>query len=190
MQFIVGLVRLVGSEPFFLDAEEHDGLVTATEQLPALVSATLVKTLAGQGGWRETRKLAGHLFEQVSAGAVGDPDDLKDSFLSNRANLLRWLDLYLKELVEMRQLLREAGKETDEEAATETNEETNEEMNEEMDEEMDETGEALAQALDQAVVERENWRLDYSGGRFLDREVVQVEMEASSFWKRWIGFGR
>ena len=162
VQFMVGLVKLIGGEPFFVDAVEHDGLITATEHLSLSLSAALMNTLATQPGWRETRKLAGALFEQASAGAEGDPDDLKDSLLNNRQNLGRWLDTYLNELMQLRRLLLEA----------------------------DETGEALAQYLDKAVVARRNWLADYQQGRFIDPELVQPTVETTSFWKRWVGFGR
>lgn len=177
LQFMVGLVRLIGSEPFFLDAEEHDGLVTATEHLPRLLSAALVNTLVTSGSWRESRKLAGFLFEQVSAGASGDPDDLTVDFLSSRAGLIRWLDRYMTEMAQLRRLIQAAGE------ARETNDVG--EVNE-----TDEADEALAQHLDQAVVARQNWLLDTREGRFIDPELVQAEVETTSFWKRWIGFGR
>lgn len=107
IQLIVSLVSLLEAEPFFLDALEHDSLVTATEHLPAALSIALVQTLAGQTAWREARKLAGGLFERVSAGASGDPDGMKEAFLNNRENLTRWLDLYIAQLQQIRELLDE-----------------------------------------------------------------------------------
>lgn len=161
VQLVVDLINILGAKPFFLDATEHDGLVTAVEHLPILISAALMNTLSEQTAWRETRKLAGKLFEEVSAGAVGDPDDLREILLSNRENLLRWLDNYTAQLHQLRTLLA--------------------------DEEM---GEPLTQLLDKAVVERHNWRKDYEQGNFTDPELTPAKMETPGLMKRLIGFGR
>jgi prephenate dehydrogenase len=162
VRLLVNFVNLVGGTPFFLDAEEHDGLVAATEYLPAMLSAALVQTLANQASWRETRKLAGRLFEQVSAGVEGNPDGLKDGVLSHRATILAWLDQYLTQLGELRSLIAEA----------------------------DETGEALARAFDQAVVERHNWLTDARHHRLADNEALTAPVETTGFLRRLIGFGR
>lgn len=160
VQLLVDVINIIGAEPFFLDAAEHDGLVTAIEHLPVALSVTLLNTLSNQGSWREMRKLAGSLFEQVSAGAVGDSDTLKDNFLSNRDNLVRWLDNYITQLNQLRALLADAD------------------------------SEELIQMLDKAVVERHNWLVDYQKGRFVDPQLAPVKFEHQSFVKRMIGFGR
>lgn len=162
VQFLVDLVHSLGAYPFFLDADEHDGLVTAIETLPGLLSAALVNSLAGQTSWREIRKLAGGLFEQVSAGATGDPDSLKDSMLSQRENLLHWLDRYLAELSQIRARLVEG----------------------------EASGEALAQNLDKAVVARRNWLIDRQKGILTGPELTPPDLEKPNLLKRWIGFGR
>lgn len=161
VQLLVGLTALLGAEPFFLDATEHDGLMTAIEHLPTLLSATLVNTLATQTAWRETRKLAGNLFQQVSAGAVGDPDAIKESLLTNRENLVHWLDSYVAQLQRLRTLLVGEGSE-----------------------------EALVELLDKAVVARYNWLKDYEKGDFSDPELTPANVEAPGLMKRLIGFGR
>ena len=80
VQLVSGLASMVGAEPFFLDPAEHDGLMTAVEHLPRLVSLSLVRTLSAQGAWREIRKLAGGTFEQISAGAEGDPKAFEQKY--------------------------------------------------------------------------------------------------------------
>ncbi len=162
VQFMVSLVSIIGAQPFFVDADEHDGLVTATEYLPTILSTALVNTVAGLESWRETRKLAGTLFEQVSAAASGDPDSLKDSLLSHRQNMLSWLDRYIAELRQLRALL------VDDEDA----------------------GEVLAQKLDKAVVERRNWLTDFQQGTFADPELTGPDLDQPGMLKRLIGFGR
>jgi prephenate dehydrogenase len=162
VQLLVGIVSAIGGRPFFLDPTEHDGLVTATEHLPAALSAALLNTLAGQGAWRETRKMAGKLFEQVSAGAVGETDAFKDNLVSNRANLTHWLDSYIAQLQQLRALLVET----------------------------ENSDEALAQWLDRALVERYNWQVDYQQGRFVDPLLTSPKVDRPSFFKQLFGFRR
>ncbi|MEM7342834.1 MAG: prephenate dehydrogenase [Chloroflexota bacterium] len=159
-QFWVNLVGAIGAEAFFLDAAEHDGLVTAVEYLPAVVSCTLLNSLSTQTSWRESRKMAGGLFEQVSTGATGDPDSLAESLQSNRQSLLHWLDNYQDHLNQLRALLAEDDLE------------------------------ALAQHLDKAFVERHNWLTDYKKNRFSDPELTKTEIETPGLMKRLVGFGR
>ncbi len=160
VQLVVGIVSMLGAKPFFLDAEEHDGLAAAVDTLPALVSAALVETVAGQSSWRELRKLAGSLFEQVSMGASGDPDSLRDSLQANKLNLLHWLDSYMGQLQQLRSLLVEP-----------------------------EAGEPLAQKLDHAIVERHNWLKDYQHGYFDDPDVALPPIEKRNLMQQLVGLG-
>ncbi|MFN8458961.1 MAG: prephenate dehydrogenase/arogenate dehydrogenase family protein, partial [Anaerolineae bacterium] len=160
VQALVGIVSIIGAKPFFLDAEEHDGLAAAVDTLPALISTALVETVAGQTSWRELRKLAGSLFEQVSAGASGDPDSLRDSLQANRQNLLHWLDSYMGQLQQLRSLLVEP-----------------------------EAGEALAQKLDHAIVERINWLKDYQQGYFDDSDLALPQIEKRGLMQQLVGLG-
>jgi prephenate dehydrogenase len=161
VELLAGLASLVGAEPFFLDPAEHDGLATAVEHLPRLFSVALMRTLSTQGAWREIRKMAGGTFEQISSGAEGDPDGIKDNFLENRDMLLHWLDRTAAELAELRGLI--SG--TD-------------------------TGEALAQAVDEAVVSRRDWLKEYQQGQIIEPELAAMRpAEIPGFWERWLGFG-
>jgi prephenate dehydrogenase len=157
----VGIITILGAEPFFLDAHEHDGLIAAVDTLPSVASVALLNTVASQSSWREMRKLAGSLFEQVSFGASGDLDSLRDSLLTNRETLIRWLDHYLAQLQQWRTLLAEE----------------------------DISAEALAQKLDEAMVERRNWLANYQQGRFDDPELAPPKIEQPGLMRQLIGFG-
>lgn len=161
VQLLVNLVSLLGAEPFFLDAAEHDGLITAVEYLPNLLSIALLKTVSEQTSWREIRKMAGGLFAQVSAGADGDPDALSNGFLKNKDTLLHWLDRYVTQISELRVLLL-AG---------------------------DDSTEKLAQKIDKAIVNRLNWLADYEKGNFLDPELVSPKVETPGLLGQMVGGG-
>lgn len=161
VQLMVGVVGMLGAKPFFLDAQEHDGLAAAVDTLPSVLSVALLQAVASQPSWREMRKLAGSLFEQTSAGASGDPDSLKDSLLGQRETLLHWLDNYQAQLQHLRALLMEG----------------------------ETSAEALAQKLDQAIVERHNWLADYQRGDFEDPDLASPPIERPNLMKQLIGFG-
>lgn len=162
VELLVGLVSMLGAKPFFLDAAEHDGLVTAVDSLPGLASISLMQTVTGQTSWRELRKMAGSLFEQATAGTGSDPASLRDTWLANRQDLLIWLDRYLEQLRQVRQLLAAAEDPT----------------------------EPLTELIEKALVERANWLLDYEQGYFDDPELAPPSIERPSLMKQLIGFGR
>ncbi len=163
VELLVGLASLAGAEPFFLDPAEHDGLTSAVEHLPRLLSVALLRALNRQSAWREIRKLAGSSLEQISSGAEGDPDGIKDNFLENREMLLHWLDRTTVELAELRDLLAEDSPDS---------------------------GESLARAVDEAVVNRRDWLKEYRQGHIIEPELAALKpAEIPGFWQRWLGFG-
>jgi len=107
VQAVVALVRLVGATPFFIDAQEHDGLVAAVSHLPLILASALVTATASAPGWREMSRLAASGYRDVTRLAAGDPVMGRDICLTNRENLLRWIDLYLQELGRYRQWLQQ-----------------------------------------------------------------------------------
>ena len=160
VQLMVGIVTMLGADPFFLDAAEHDGLAVAVEYLPQLLSLNLIQTLSKQNSWREIRKLGGGLLEQVSSGADGDPDSLAAGFRQNKTALIHWLDLYTTQLQELRSLVA--------------------------DEEISE--EALVEYVDQAIVARTNWQTDYKKGQYDDPELETTKIETPGLLNQMVGF--
>jgi prephenate dehydrogenase len=136
----------------------------AVEHLPRLLSVALMPPCPANPPGAESRKLAGGTFQQLSAGATGDPDSLRDDFLGNRAALRHWLDLYTAELGRLRDRLAIDPADT-------------------------ESAEQLAQAIDQAVVERHNWRLDFEQKQLAEATGAPPPVEIPGFWERWLGFG-
>jgi prephenate dehydrogenase len=161
VQVVVDLVNLIGAKPFFLDALEHDGLMTAVEHLPTMMGITLLSTLSQQNSWQEIRKVAGPLFEQTTSSVVGGTGGMVEDMLANRENLLRWLDSYLAQMSQLRALLAD-----------------------------DERKDQLTDLVDKALVARYNWQVDYEQGRFVDPALELARVETTGFMKRLIGFGR
>lgn len=154
------LARQVGANPFYLDAAEHDGLVSSVDHLPMVLSAALMRVASASDAWRESRKLAGATFLQATAGVGDDPVALQDALLLDKENILHWIDNYAAELESLRELI----------AAGNT--------------------EALADVLDKTVVEREKWVTDFKNQDFTDPELKTAEVEKRGFMRRLIGIGR
>jgi len=101
----VRLVEGVGGSPYFLDAEEHDGLVASVSHLPYLMSVALIGHLGRERSWRETASLAAGGFAYATHLTDSDPQMFADIARTNRENLVRRLDLYMDELASLREAI-------------------------------------------------------------------------------------
>lgn len=101
------LATVVGAQPLFLDAIEHDGLRAGVEQLPSLLALALLESVVQQPTWRELRKMAGPLFEAGTRLQGTHPTGEVEGWLANRENLLRWIDGLMATLSSLRQAVDE-----------------------------------------------------------------------------------
>ncbi len=101
----VRLVESFGAAPYFLDAEEHDGLVASVSHLPYLMSVALIGHLGRERSWRETASLAAGGFAYSTHLTDSDPQMFFDIARTNRDNLVRRLDLYVDELLALREAI-------------------------------------------------------------------------------------
>lgn len=108
---VSSMVTLLGADPYFLDAVEHDSLVAGVAHLPTILALALTDALSNEPGWREMRKFAGTSFDTFATPLEGEPQSLTQALLSNRQNLLRWLDAYVVKMQQVRGLLAENANE-------------------------------------------------------------------------------
>lgn len=101
-------VTLVGARPLFADLLEMDGLISAAEITPKLVSSALVRSLISQPGWQEARKFAGKNFWDMGSPAsrVTSITELAQTWQANQQNLERLLDEMIGTLQIWREYLR------------------------------------------------------------------------------------
>ncbi|MQG20798.1 MAG: prephenate dehydrogenase/arogenate dehydrogenase family protein [SAR202 cluster bacterium] len=99
---ITELVEFVGATPYFIDADEHDGLVAAISHLPIAISITLMNMARNAQSWQEMAKLAAGSFRDVSRLASGDPEMHGGIFATNSQETVRWIDTYIEELTVLR----------------------------------------------------------------------------------------
>jgi prephenate dehydrogenase len=100
-----GFVERLGAEPYFIDAAEHDGLLAAVEQLPALLAAALITSTTNSSSWRDMRRMAGGQYEGSTSFASETPSVHSDACLYNQQNLTRWIDYYIQELVRWKETI-------------------------------------------------------------------------------------
>jgi prephenate dehydrogenase len=111
VRLVTGLVHIIGAQPLFIDAEEHDRYVAAVSHLPLVLSTALFTLVRGSPAWPELAALASSGFRDVTRLASGDPGLSHDICLTNREAILHWLERLAEELARYRELLTEGEEE-------------------------------------------------------------------------------
>ena len=106
VEIIIGLVGAINAVPFFIGAHEHDSFVAAVSHLPHLLSVALLASTAGSPSWHDIGRLASSGFKDVSRLASGDPIMRRDICLTNQQSIIHWIDVFTKELGNIRELLK------------------------------------------------------------------------------------
>ena len=102
---VSNLAEAIGARPFFIGVDEHDSFVAAVSHLPFLLSVALVGCTSKSPNWEDIAQLAATGYEDISRLAAGDPIMHRDICLSNPEPIVAWIDAFIKELYEVRQLL-------------------------------------------------------------------------------------
>jgi prephenate dehydrogenase len=90
----------LGARVVEMSPEEHDKRLAATSHLPHLVASAIAATTPEEyvtltaGGWLDTTRIA-----------AGDPDLWRQILLSNRANVVEWLERLERKLADFKQSL-------------------------------------------------------------------------------------
>jgi prephenate dehydrogenase len=106
VELVTQVAEIVGAGKHFVDPIEHDGLIAATETLPALLGAAAFRAMTRQQGWSEAQRMGNPNFGRLTHHLLDThPDDLRDHLLNNRESLLRQLDGLLTVLNDYRDTL-------------------------------------------------------------------------------------
>jgi prephenate dehydrogenase len=161
VKLVSDMVSILGAKPLFLDAVEHDGLMAAVDELPALLSLALMETMARQPAWRELRKVAGRRFEVGTRLGSGASAGEVEAYLVNRENLLRWIDAFSAGLGSLRQAIAEGD------------------------------FESLAARAVEAHEARQEWLADWTDGKWFEGPQIDMPERGSiidsffgTFWRR------
>jgi prephenate dehydrogenase len=99
------IVMQLGAHPLVLDADRHDRLVAGISHLPFVLSSALVQCLSKEENWRELTSLAAGGFRDMSRLAAGSPTMYRDICVTNKEEVLNWLDALALELDNIRSLI-------------------------------------------------------------------------------------
>jgi prephenate dehydrogenase len=109
IQTIENLIAVAGARPVLIDAAEHDSYLAAVSHLPLVAASALFSVASSGKAWPELAGLAGPGFRDTTRLASTSPDLSHDICLTNRENVLHWLDRYREELRRFRDLIADAA---------------------------------------------------------------------------------
>ena len=102
---VSSFVTILGAKPYFIDANEHDGLTASVQQLPALLGTALAAITMTSPGWRELGKVAGTDLRLATEFLPTDGKTGREEFLAHRADLIRLIDTVTQKLIELRGMI-------------------------------------------------------------------------------------
>jgi len=94
---------LLGATPHFVDPVEYDGLSTAVNLMPGLLSAALFGPITRSPGWREMRRLSSNDLVRFSEPLTAGGAAMARAAILSRGNVLLWLDAAIAELETIRE---------------------------------------------------------------------------------------
>ena len=104
---ITTMVEAIGAVPYFIGVDEHDSFVAAASHLPFLLSTSLVGCTSKSANWEDIAQLASSGYKDISRLASGDTVMHRDICLTNNQPIISWIDAFIKELYEIRNILAE-----------------------------------------------------------------------------------
>jgi prephenate dehydrogenase len=111
VNMVVKFATAIGARPFFLDAEEHDAYVAAVSHVPIVSSVALFNLARKSNAWPELANISGPAFRDLTRLASGEPELGHDILLTNRENVLHWLQRYITELQRLADLIESESEE-------------------------------------------------------------------------------
>ncbi len=107
MDMVKDMVTAIGAIPLDIDPDEHDNLVAGISHLPMLLSVALVLATTQSPDWSKMSGLAASGYRDVTRLASGSPEMHADICLTNKGNIVAWLDTLIGKLQEIRATLSE-----------------------------------------------------------------------------------
>lgn len=99
---IMGVVQLLGAEPYFVDAGEVDGMMAVVREVPLLASAAYLHSLTVEPGWKEAQRLAGREFFSLGRlSAMDAPAETAAELLQNKTVVLHRLQNLVNSLQQL-----------------------------------------------------------------------------------------
>ena len=113
VETIAGLATALGAHPMYMDAEEHDAYVAAVSHLPLFAASALFRVARDSEAWPELSLLAANGFRDTTRLAGSDEELAHDIAITNRDQLIHWLQRYRGVLYDLEDMLRDADRDED-----------------------------------------------------------------------------
>ncbi|NIM94560.1 MAG: prephenate dehydrogenase/arogenate dehydrogenase family protein [Anaerolineales bacterium] len=102
----LGVAKLIGATPFFLDAMEIDAANATVDDLPTIMGLALMQLSMNAPSWREIQRLTGRSWTTaVGIGARRDSKDLAATLIENKLSVLNRLTSMQEELIKVHTLV-------------------------------------------------------------------------------------
>lgn len=111
VEAVENMASLVGANPVLIDAAEHDSYLAAISHIPLVAASALFALAKDSQAWADLGLLAGPGFRDTTRLASSNPSMAHDISLTNRENMLHWLDRYIEELRRFRSLIADETQE-------------------------------------------------------------------------------
>ncbi len=109
---IVTMWETVGAEVLTMPVQEHDAVLAATSHLPHAIAYSLVDTLANDSENENIFRYAAGGFRDFTRIASSDPTMWHDIMCANSDEILKTIDLFQNNLMNLRQAIAEKDSET------------------------------------------------------------------------------
>ncbi len=105
---VTGLAHLVGADPIYMDASEHDQYAAAISHMPLVMSTALFSLMRESPSWTDIGAMAGPAFQDMTRLASGDPGMAHGIWRTNREAIIHWTERLMAELARYRDMLQDA----------------------------------------------------------------------------------
>ena len=106
VETVAGFAAGLGAKPMYMDPEEHDAYAAAISHLPMLAAAALFRLARDSEAWPELSMLAAGGFRDTTRLAGTDEQMAHDIALTNRDQVVHWLQRYRGMLYDLEDRLR------------------------------------------------------------------------------------
>lgn len=97
-------IKSLGSIPVIMDGEYHDYVMAGISHVPHFIASALVNTVKDASNNDEMfKKLAAGGFKDITRIASSSPDMWEQIALSNTANIIKVLDIYINQLKDIKE---------------------------------------------------------------------------------------
>ena len=107
VEIVAGFAAGLGAKPMYMDPQEHDSYAAAVSHLPMLAAAALFRLTHDSEAWPELSMLASSGFRDTTRLAGTDEQMAHDIALTNREQVLHWLQRYRGVLYNLEDQLRD-----------------------------------------------------------------------------------